>query len=263
LAALAVYAFAQDKPMPSPEIDRALRDRAAQYMQFMVDKAYSKAYQLVAEESHDWYFSSSRPQYTRFKIEGIEYAQGLERAIVKSRVTRVLSMNGHDMPSEIVVEDLWKLEGGKWMWYHDPEVLETVFGPVRIHRDPDNGSPTVLVPTNPEDLATKGQMRITGEARVDKTSLPFQQGVEGSGEVLFHNGYPGVVTISVDIVGDYRSFTVQPVSADVPSGQDLVVKVAYKQIGTVLKSMLRIRVAPLNKTLTVPLDWDDTKTDTK
>ena len=237
-----------------------MRERASQFLQFTVDRGFSKAYELVAPETKDWYLSSGKPQYTSFKIESIDYSKDYKDALVHARVTRVLSMNGHDVSSELLVGDLWKFEGGKWMWYHDPNVLVTPFGEIKMDRSKmsaTSGPAPVPHDTSP-DAVQKAADGIGVDASTSKSELFFEEGKPGSDEFVFHNGLSGPVDMLIDIVGDYRAFSVEPHQAQLLGGKDLTVKVSYKPAFNPSPAFVRLTIQPFERTLQVPLKFKTT-----
>ena len=247
------------KPAPS-KVDKALRERASQFLQHTVDRAYSKAYELVAADTKDWYLSSGKPQYTAFKIEKIEYSKDYKQATVYTRVTRVLSMNGHDTSTELVVTDLWRFEGGKWMWWHDPDVLVTPFGEIKIDRHLKTANPGVSpIPgdTSPAAVQTAAT-KVSLEASASRQELFFEEEKPGSGEFVFHNGATGVVDMFVDIVGDYVAFSVEPKHVQLEGGKDVTLKVAYKPSSNPMPTFVRITIQPFERTLQIPLKFKKT-----
>jgi hypothetical protein len=250
---VSMSAFGQAKPpTPSAKVDRALRDRVAQFMQFTIDRAFSKAYMLVAKDDQDYYLSSNKPQYKAFKIQKIDYSKNLKQATVMTQVTRVLSMQGRELQSEIVVSDLWKMVDGKWVWYHDPDVIETPLGPIRITHTPPSAGSSIPTNTGPDEVISASH-NLRGEATVDKKEVVFVQGAASSDEVVVHNGFPGPIELESDIVGDYGSFFVEPAHSEVPADKDVVLKVSYKPLDRSLVTNLRVRVEPFNRTLMIPL----------
>jgi len=259
-AVLAPSVFGQGGAAPPPEIDKALRDRAAQFLRFNVDHTYSKAYTLVAEDTRDWYLSSGKPQYTKFEIQDVEYADGFKKATVKAKVSRVLSMSGRDISTELVVSDLWRIEDGKWMWYHDTDVIETPFGPVKVDRTlPPAGTRTAEVPKDlTPDATSKAAGNLRMDAFTDKQELFFDEGHPGDQELVFHNGLKGIVRIEADIVGDYRAYSVEPSDVQVLPGADLKLHVHYKPIANAVETSVRLLIDPFNRTLLVPVKYKNT-----
>ena len=80
-----LVAFGQTPP---PEVDQALRARATEFFQDFVDGQYRKAFALVAEESQDEYFSSSKAEIKSFHIDSIQYNDNFTEATVNLTVTR-------------------------------------------------------------------------------------------------------------------------------------------------------------------------------
>lgn len=249
------------KPAPA-KVDKALRARATEFLQYTLDHSYSKAYELVSTETKDWYLTSGKASFTSFKIESIDYAKDYKEATVHARVNRILSMNGHDTTADIVISDVWKWEGGKWMWYHDPNVLVTPFGEFKIDRSKlsPHAGPAPIPTDTSEAAASKAASNVgvnaSTEASTDKKQLLFEEGTPGSDEVVFHNGLTGYVTVDIDVVGDYKSFTVEPKQARVESGKDLKLKVNYSAaLHTSPPSVIRLTIEPFQRELTVPLKF--------
>ncbi len=245
------------KPAPA-KVDKALRERAAQFLQYTIDRSYSKAYELVASETKDWYLSSGKPQYKTFKLENIDYSKNFKEATVHSRVTRVLSMNGREISTELVVNDQWKLESGKWMWYHDPDVLITPFGEVKIDRSKVSASGPAPIPKDTSPAAAQEAAgKLTLETTTSKQVLLFEEGKPGSDDFMFHNGLPGVIDVLIDVVGDYRAFSVEPKHAQVEGGKDLAVKVDYRPSANPMPAFVRVTIQPFGRTVQVPLKFKD------
>lgn len=251
-----LFACAQEKPAPPPELDKALRERAGQFIQYTVDKNYKRAYELVAEETKDWYLSSGKPQYNSFHIEDIEYSKDFQQATVKSKVTRELTMNAQVRTAELTISDLWKMEDGKWMWYHDPDVLVTPFGEIKIDRSkmPASGGPSAALPSDVSpEAAVKAAGNLNIQATVNKREVSFARGKAASEEFVFHNGQKGVVVVIADIVGDYRSFSVEPRRVELEFGKEATFKVHYQPAENLFPATVRLTLEPFGRELHVPL----------
>ncbi len=240
-----------------------MRERASQFLQFTVERSFSKAYELVSPETKDWYLSSGKPQYTAFAIESIDYSKDFKKATVHSKVTRILSMNGREISTELKVFDLWQLEAGKWMWWHDPDVLITPFGEIPLpHNKPsaNAGAPAVPRDTSPAAVQAAGS-KVNVESSASKKELLFEQGTPGSDDFVFHNGLPGVVDVFVDLVGNYGAFTVEPAHVQMEGGKDLNVKVNYKPptspnaFVTPPSVFVRVTIQPFGRSVQLPLKF--------
>src|SRR5438105_839515 len=117
LLVIPLFALAQDqKAAPPPEVDKALRERATAYLQYQVEGNFRKAYDLVAEESKDFYFAAEKSKILTFKINEITYADNFTKAAVQTTTTRLSAVAGHPVELPSVASDIWKLEDGKWVW---------------------------------------------------------------------------------------------------------------------------------------------------
>src|SRR5580704_17475997 len=79
-------------PAPPPAIDQALRARATEFFQDFVDKKYRQALELVADDTQDEYFSSTKAELKGFSIDSIAYRDNFTDATVKIKVKQVLQM---------------------------------------------------------------------------------------------------------------------------------------------------------------------------
>jgi hypothetical protein len=246
---------AQEKPAPAPEIDKALRERAGQFIQYIVDRNYKRAYELVAEETKDWYLSSGKAQYKSFQIEDIEYSKDFQQATVKSKVTRELDMNGQVRTAEVTISDLWKMEDGKWMWYHDPNVLVTPFGEIKIDRSKMSANPEPApVPSDVSPAAVAAAAsKLNVSVSVNKREVSFARGKAASDEFVYRNGLNGVVILVADIVGDYRSFSVEPKRVQLESGKEVTFKVHYQPSESSSPATIRLTLEPFERELHIPI----------
>jgi len=246
---------AQEKPAPAPELDKALHERAGQFIQYTIDRNYKRAYELVAEETKDWYLSSGKPQYNSFHIEDIEYSKDFQEATVKSKVTRELEMNKQVRTTEFTISDLWKMEDGKWMWYHDPNVLMTPFGEIKIDRSKlaANAGPAPIPSDVSPEAAAAAASNLNVQASVSKREVSFAGGKAASDEFVFHNGLKGVVTLVADIVGDYRSFSVEPRRVQLESGKEVTFQVHYQPSENLSPATVRLTLDPFQRELHIPI----------
>ena len=251
---------AQEKAAPPPELDKALRERAQQFIQYSVDGNFKRAYEFVAEETKDWYLSSSKPQYAAFLgIESVEYSDDFQHAKVKAKITRVVDMQGRQVKTDMAVTDEWKFEDGKWMWFHDPNILVTPFGEIKIDRSKmgaasaaNAGPAPVPSDVSPEAVAAAAS-KLTVKASISKREISFANGKEASDEVVYRNGVGGAVTLIADIVGDYKSFSVEPKRIQVAAGKDAVFKVHYHPSENLYPASVRLTLEPFERETRIPI----------
>jgi hypothetical protein len=157
------------------------------------------------------------------------------------------------------------MEDGKWMWYHDPDILVTPFGEIKIDRSKvSTGAGPSPVPKDlGQAAAAEAASKLTVDASTSKKELLFEKGQPGNDEIVYHNGLQGPIVVNADIVGDYRAFSVEPAVTQLQSGKDLVLKVVYKPSEHPVGTALRLVIDPLNGTLLVPIRFKSASTDSR
>jgi len=217
-------------PKAPPEVDQALRARANAFLDYESKGDFRKAYDLVAEDSKDYYFGANKEKSTSFTIDEIQYGTDLSTATVRSTMKRQMMLAGHPVDVPQVLLSRWKLEKGEWMWYHDPskDVTNTILGPV---------SATPVAATSdsplPKDLSQKAAVAAAGKIpipkpAIDKKVVTFTLGKEGSEEVIYHNNTNGQVRVLAEVRGVADTINVEPNDLMVDPGADVPFKVTYK-----------------------------------
>jgi hypothetical protein len=245
LLAASLLSFGQAPPAarsaaPPAEVDKALRSRATAFFQYQKDGNFRKSYELVAEDSKDYYFSTAKQQGLPFTIEDIEYTDEFSKATVKAMVTQKMGISGQQIEVPSVVTVRWKLEKGEWVWYHDPskETLMTIVGEL-----PTGGAPAGLTPPAdasrpeksspiPKDLspaaAAAAAAKLVPKTTIDKSTITFTVGTEATDVITFRNENLGQVRVLVGVKGATDDVTVEPVDTLLTANAELPVKVSYK-----------------------------------
>src|ERR1019366_2171677 len=111
LFAAALLSFAQAPPPASapPEVDQALRARATMFLQYQCEENFRKAYDLVAEDSKDYYFSAPKQKASSFTIDDVHYVGDSSMATVKSTLKRPVTLAGHQVEVPEVLTSRWKM----------------------------------------------------------------------------------------------------------------------------------------------------------
>jgi len=258
---LPVLAAAQTPP---PEVDQALRERANQFLQYQVDGNFRKSFDLVAEDTKDWYFAATKSKLISFKIESLEYSDNFTKAIVKGVSKRNVSALGQTFTLDIPMKDSWKLEDGKWMWYRNvvEGTMETPFGTIP---SPKGDTPAGAEPSRPAGLPTDTSPKAVAAAgerlatatdafSVSKTSIKFVEGVAASDEIVFHNGAPGLVRLLVNKVVEMPSVAVETLDTMVKPNQDVHVKVTYTPGESDIKrTNVSVTVEPFGRRFMIPV----------
>src|SRR5713226_10506477 len=94
---LPMLLWAQEPPPATapPEVDQALRARAAQFGQYQMEGNFRKAYEMVAEDSQDFFFSAPKEKPQAYKIEDVRYADNFTKATVRVTSTRRMLVGSH------------------------------------------------------------------------------------------------------------------------------------------------------------------------
>ncbi len=240
-----LLAAAQTTP-PSPEVEQALRERATQFLQYQVEGNFRKSFDLVAEDTKDWYFGTAKGKLNSFKIETIEYAENFTKAMVKGTTKRTIAAMGQSFVIDVALLDRWKVEDGKWVWYRDPTVMETPFGAIPVPTGPEATAPGqsgLPTDTSPAAVAAAASKLPVAATSVDKSAITFTEGVPGTEEIVFHSGAPGRLKVNKMIAMD--SISVDVTNVTLKPDQDVRVKVTYTPDTSGLKrTTIRLTVEP-------------------
>jgi hypothetical protein len=120
---------------PPAAVDRALRARITEFLNYHVTGEFRKAEALVAEDTKDLFYNRNKVRYISCKgISSIRYSDKFTRAYAVVQCTVPMMMQASDNeeqkdtpqelmgPPTVPIPSTWKLENGKWCWYVDPEM---------------------------------------------------------------------------------------------------------------------------------------------
>ena len=256
LAALPLLLFAQAPATAPPEVDQALRARAAQFGQLELAGDFRKAYEMVAEDSQDFFFSISKEKPLAYTIEDVRYNEGFTQATVKVTSTRRLLVGTHIIDIPDVVLEHWKLQDGKWMWYHEAQTTRaTIVGPVAVDETVKPGAlnPKALPPKDltPEAMAAAARAALEAAQNrgvLDKESLEFAAGTPGTQQVMVRNNYQGQIRIEVTWLTKVPGITVEPAEAAIDALGETALKIRYEPGERIFApATLRIEIQPFHK----------------
>jgi hypothetical protein len=210
-------------------VDQALRARANAFLDYQSKGDFRKAYELVAEDSKDYYFSAPKNKVDSFTIDEVQYSADFSMATVKSVIKRKMVLSGHELETPHLESSQWKLEKGEWVWYHDPskDVTETILGQI-----PAVAGGTATPLGLPKDMSAAAvaaaASKITPKAAIDKPAVVFTLGKEGTDQVTFHNSNNGQVRVYAEVRGVADTITVEPNDVMVNAQADVPFKITYK-----------------------------------
>lgn len=239
---------------PPPEVDQALRAQATAFLKYQTEGKFRQAYDLVAEDSQDYYLGVSKEKSTSLELQKIEYSDNFTRAVVTSASKQVLMLDGHSIETSAPRTDRWKLENGQWKWYHDTtkDVVMTVLGPMS---DPGSATPVPKPKdVSPDVVAKAGQSIPPPSATVNRSSVPFIVGKPATEEIVFRNTSSGPVRVEADLIADYPGFSVQPKVFLLQPREEATFKVAYHPSDKgVFQAKLRLTLQPFETEYMIPL----------
>jgi hypothetical protein len=141
-----------------------------------------------------------------------------------------------DLPGQAL--DHWRLQGGKWFWFHDPAAdRQTFFGlPIGEAPKPGGAKPepnlaqAIPKDTSPEAVAAAARAAIQSapaKSMFDKESMEFVLGTAGTQELVVRNGYGGQVRVMASVPGETVGITVEPAEAVLDARAEVTFKIHY------------------------------------
>ncbi len=255
-------AFGQTAP---PEVDQALRARVNEFFSYHVSGKFMKAYDLVAEDTKEYYFAVQKNLYLSYTVGEISYSDDFTRATV-NLVGKQKMRPRPEFPEILIDQPMitkWKIENGKWVWYVDP-IRDC---PTPMSCGPDGKAHPVMKPVEPDSSAKMpdlspsalGQQaqQILKQSKVDKPMVEMTPTRATSEFVVFHNGQPGTVRVALDLGTKVEGFTASIPKNEVNANEDLTVTLHY-QPGKVLPPpalTIKLEIEPLHQTFPITVKF--------
>jgi hypothetical protein len=258
IALFPVLAWAQAGPAAltpgaPPEVDQALRARVSQFFQYHVDGDFRRAYDLVAENTKDEYFNSAKTHLKKFELAGIKYNDDFTKAEVSTAVSMIWNIRIQENLSVVPMITTWKIEDGKWVWYHDIKTGAglTPMGPSTIITGMNDKNSKVPIPDHIDDAAVaNAAQKIVKQVTVDKQGVSLASGKD---QVRVHNGTPGYVQLTLAALPDLPGFSATFDTKQLGPNQDAVLRLEYKPVDKEPHSSFPVRIVtePFNQVFTV------------
>ena len=248
-------------PAPPAEVDQALRSQATAFLKYQMEGNFRKAYELVAEDSQDYYLGAFKEKSASIELQKIEYSDNFTKAAVTSASKQTLMMEGRPIEIPSGRLDRWKFENGQWKWYHDAskDVVMTVVGATPVTTP---GSAVTPAPKLPKDItpetAVEAIKRVPPPASqiptLSRQSMPFTVGQESTEVIVFHNNSPGEIRVDADLIADFPGFVVQPKKFQLKAQEEATFKVTYHPSDKgVFNAALRLTIQPFEREVRIPL----------
>jgi hypothetical protein len=201
LLSLPLLLSAQQAP---PEVDQELRARVNAFYQNFLESSFSprKGEPFVAEDTKDFYYNAAKETYISYRLGRISYSDDFTKAVVEVIGKQEKHMAGQSMITEFPQETHWKLENGKWCWFHhaDDYCLTPMCGKTPPPPTAEERA-SVVKPkdTSPAAVRAAGVTVLQQQPMgVDKPNVIMSSDERGSAEVVFTNGADGDIAIGVD-----------------------------------------------------------------
>jgi len=232
---------------PPAEVDKALRDRIAEFYQDHVTGQFRKAEELVAEDTQEYFYNTNKPRYDSFEIARIDYSDNFTRAKATVLCEQAVLMPGFGGKFKVPTPSTWKLENGKWYWYVDQSTLnDTPFGRLKAAPPPADGKSAQASAPPPVSSLASADFAL-GKIKLDKDSLTLKTGE--SGQFTLANTAPGLMTVAwVKTEG----FEITPDRADLKAGEKATVTVKALA-GAPKASALRFQILPTMEQMSVKI----------
>ena len=257
LLVVSTLGFAQaPSAAPPADVDQALRAQATAFLKYQMEGNFRKAYELVAEDSQDFYLGAPKEKPASLDLQKIEYSEDFTKAVVNSASKQVLILDGHSVEIPSGRADRWKLERGQWKWYYDPskEMVTTLVGRMPAGSTGSAPAPPKLPDFSPDAIAKVGKSLPPPSATINRKSVPFTVGKEATEEVVFHNNAAGSVRVEADLIADYPGFLVQPKSFLLQPQEETIFKVTYHPSDKgAFHADLRLTIQPFQTEIRIPL----------
>ena len=180
-----------------PEIEQALRARVSQYYGAFVAGKFKEAYLLVADDSQDAFFESSKDQYKSCETIKTRYSPTFTKATVLESCKSDWKWHGIVTPTTFPLTSTWKIEDGKWVWtYVRPTQVASPFSPTGfVNVAP--AEPAAKDAALPKDMQSMAQ-GILAKVSVDRQMVRLHSDESSQDVIHVHNGMPGVIKLQMD-----------------------------------------------------------------
>ncbi len=213
-------------------VDRALRARVNEFFQYHVEGKFSKAYELVAEDTKEYYFATQKVQFKSFKIDGIRYSDNFKFAEVDLTGQRTWQPRP-DFPVSVITVPMhttWKIEDGKWMWYdHNRPTQSLAMGPSDMKALETRSAPAGMPDVSPAAIqgGAAAILQQLQQSPFDKSEVAFALNKSSSQEIVVHNRQSGGIKLSLAPSSKIPGVTAELGKSDLAAGAQTILKIHF------------------------------------
>jgi hypothetical protein len=245
---------------PSPEVEKALQERATEFFQYHVDGNYRKAMDLVAEDTKDEYFAQGKMKLKSFKLDSIKFSDPA-KAVVTATVVRDWQIRLEVNEVIVPMVTTWKIEDGKWVWYHDRSAAWlTPMGPSTVQPPTRNPDGSVNLPKDfSAELINQAARTILSQSGISKGEVNLSATGTSEDKVTFNNGAPGAVRLSLAGVPELPGFRVELDKTEVLANGQAQVTIRYQAPADAPPAqsfMIRVVSEPFNQVFPIRVNFE-------
>jgi hypothetical protein len=234
IAGLAVCSLMGQAPKVPAKVDQALRSRVNEFFGYHVEGSGNlhKAMDMVADDTKEEYFASGKMTLKAFKLDDIKYSDKFDKATVTCTVTRNWQIRLQENVVTLPMVTTWKIEHGKWVWYHDRNGQEwlTMMGPSDLKAIRPNKDGSVSLPKINADTVMAAAQNILKDqdSETDKSVLHFSMDRPSSDKVPFKNRAPGQIQLELTPMEAVPGLTLKLDKTSLNAGETGYLLIDYK-----------------------------------
>jgi len=211
-----------------PPIDEALRARVDKFYQAHVDGKFREAFALVADDSQDAFFATSKAQFKKCETIRINWSEQFTKAKVVESCDGEFRFHGQAVPVKRPMTSDWKLVDGQWYWcFVNRDTVPTPFSPTGF--TPVTGAtPT----SDPSKLPSSDEVNalaagILQRVKVDKTTIKLRSDESSKDELHIRNDMPGAISFTVGEVA-LPGLKITPAKTELRANEETTVLFEYR-----------------------------------
>ena len=243
--ALLCFALVLQAADPPADVDSALKARVQEFYQLMVDHKFRQGEELVAEDSKDRYYNSTKPDIKAFKIGKIEYSADFTSARVTIMSTVDILFPGAGVKRfDIPLLTNWKIDRDQWCWFVQKDsLLQTPFGKVNPSGGSKGGSGPLPTPIT----------SLANAVTIDRPQIQLDPAHPKAEVVVLKNVLPGPVTIEKGI--SVPGVDVSIAKLNLAANESTEVTISPIEGASERPTSLALIVKPLNQKISIVISW--------
>lgn len=252
---------------PPADTDQALRARVTEFLQGFIDRKFIPLLPLVAQDTQEEFIAMGKTEMKSFKIDKIEYSDNFTKAMVKLNVVKIWRWEGNELLPQVPLDLTWKIENGKWVWYHElkNEEMVTPMGPSDLSKimQQAQGGTLPQVPKLSESALQATAQSLMRQASLDKSEVTLARDKASSVEIGVKNGAPGKVSLSLVGLPSFDGFKVTLEDPNPEGGATAKIRVEFDpsvnpNSPPPSSTMFSILVTPFNQQMVVHVKFEPT-----